>query len=779
MPFPVTCPSCRHTSQVPDSLAGTTARCPMCGVVVDLPDPEPKKPPVVPVKKTTAAQSVTSTPEKVPTRPPAEEDVPLVFPVKDEPTGKKKKGANKKKSKALPLLLVVGGVLLLFCCGGGGVGGYFIYPLIVHKDKTTVENSTADQNQQQPAAANSGGSSRPNSGEATKPKSPDVDEDKAPASYWIDVLRSDDDKAQRASSRLYDMGQKALPDLKKAAGDKDGKVRLAAVTILGQLGDLAQDAKFELGNALNDAEAAVRVAAAEALGKIGPSARAVYPQIIRAASDPHPQVREAVSNSLRKIGPPGKDDVKTLAELLKEKNPDKRVAYAGTIRDLKPESAALVELFKPLVNDSEKPMKIQAIKALGEAGPPAHAQTFPVLLPFLEDYESDVRQAALASIAAAGPPTTADIPALQLTLFSKQVEARRYAAEAIGNLGDEGKTCAALLAGKLKDDDVGVRQAAAAGLVKLGAAAKDVRDNLLAARTDADPKVRQTVLQALGACGRGDGVVDGLFASLNDEEEPVRAAAMKTLRELKPPLGKDDLTNLSSALKDKAADARRFAAAELTKIGAEALPVRSSLIDALKDADGEVQKQAAMALGAMGPQAKEAVPALLALMTASLDSTEAGSKERFQQASAAVMKIGSAADAIPMIQKGLRSKNNELRKELLQGIADMGPDAKALVGDLAALLSDAENREQASAALVKMAKDPMIGIEAVKPVVRVLETEKDKDARLAAIHTLGAMGTDTRGYATVVLNQASKGKGDPEIRAAAADALKKVQKKGS
>jgi HEAT repeat protein len=107
----------------------------------------------------------------------------------------------------------------------------------------------------------------------------------------------------------------------------------------------------------------------------------------------------------------------------------------------------------------------------------------------------------------------------------------------------------------------------------------------------------------------------------------------------------------------------------------------------------------------------------------------------------------------------------------------MGPDAKILVGDLAALLSDPENREQASNTLVKMAKDPMIGIKAVEPVVHVLETDKDKETRLAAIRTLGAMGTDTKGYATADLIKASTGKGDPEIRVAAAEALKKVQKK--
>src|SRR5262249_12701495 len=126
MPFPVTCPSCRHTSQVPDSLGGTQARCPMCGTVVDLPEPEPKKL-AVPAKKTMIApNAVKSAPVEV-AAPQVEEEVPLVFTVPDEPSGNKKKTSYKEKSSALPLLLVVGGVLLFFCCGGGGVGAYFLY----------------------------------------------------------------------------------------------------------------------------------------------------------------------------------------------------------------------------------------------------------------------------------------------------------------------------------------------------------------------------------------------------------------------------------------------------------------------------------------------------------------------------------------------------------------------------------------------------------------------------------------------------------------------------
>src|SRR5262249_123537 len=164
------------------------------------------------------------------------------------------------------------------------------------------------------------------------------------------------------------------------------------------------------------------------------------------------------------------------------------------------------------------------------------------------------------------------------------------------------------------------------------------------------------------------------------------------------------------------------------------------------------------------------------IMKAALESNDAGSKDRFQQALAAMMKIGGTTQAIPLVQKGLRSKNGGLQKVLVHSIGEMGPEAKGLIPDLAALLTNRANRDKVSTRLVKRGKDPTMNRDAVDEVIHVLKTG-DKEAKLAAIKTLGAIGPDTKGAAIIPLNQAATGKGDPEIRSAAADALKKVQKK--
>src|SRR5262245_7868823 len=95
MPFPFTCPHCNFTSQVPDHLGGTRAKCPSCAAVVTI----PSEIPVAPVARPPVARP-TSAP-----RPP------------------------KKKSALVPvLLLVVGLGLLLFCCGGSVIGGFLLWP---------------------------------------------------------------------------------------------------------------------------------------------------------------------------------------------------------------------------------------------------------------------------------------------------------------------------------------------------------------------------------------------------------------------------------------------------------------------------------------------------------------------------------------------------------------------------------------------------------------------------------------------------------------------------
>ncbi len=353
MPFQFTCPECRHTSQVFDHLAGTQAKCPSCGSIVAIPDPNPQPVVVYPVDDTVAEPAVP---------------------------------ARKSGSGLLPILLAVCGLLLLFCCAGGGVGGFFLFRS-VDKAGLQVVEATSKSTIAPTAAESSTPASQPE--EQLPP-----DEDTKPASYWVQVLKDGNpDRVERARTRLVQSGALAVPELRKIIRDPDPAVRLAVLGILAQIGDLAFEAVGDVSAALNDREAAVRVSAARTLAQLGKPGRAALPALVAARADSHPQVQEAVAEALRRFSPVTKADLPKLAALLKDGTPEQRSANIAALRSLKPDADTTFALFGPLLTDPNKKIRIEALAAFAEGGKPARAQTLAGLFSMLDDADPDVRRA--------------------------------------------------------------------------------------------------------------------------------------------------------------------------------------------------------------------------------------------------------------------------------------------------------------------------------------------------------------------------------------------------
>jgi HEAT repeat protein/S1-C subfamily serine protease len=558
-------------------------------------------------------------------------------------------------------------------------------------------------------------------------------EDDQPPAYWVKLLR-DPQRGELARERLVKLGAAAAADLRRLLTDKDPENRRTAAYVLGQIGDLAFEAVPELSAALNDADPSVRAAAAQALGAMGKSGRPAIARLLKAIADADAGVREAVAEAIKKIGPPGKDDVPTLAEFLKDRDPAKRAAAASTLRQLKLEPDAAVSLFAPLLIDPDKRVKLEAIKAVCEAGAVARPAAFGPLLALLDDADAEVRAAALELTPKLGTPDAADLPALQVGLHGRQAEQRRFCAAAIGAMGQKAAAAVPFVARCLSDPDAGVRLAAAVALAKMGPAVADVAGDVLNVRTDSDPVVRAAAIETLGTVGRKKGVPEALFAALADPDAGVRAAACKALRALKPPPGKDDLAQFNAALKSDKLDVRRFAATELARLGPDAAPILVTLIDALKDPDPQVATSVHDTLGAIGPKAKLAGPPLLEAMDVALAAAgrDPAAADRFRRASVTLGKIGQADQALPLMRKALHGRDDALKKEILAAFAAMGPDAKDAVPDLCALLTEPKWQRPAAEALAK------IGKPAVDPLLAVID-KKPKDAKLAALDALARM----------------------------------------
>lgn len=110
-------------------------------------------------------------------------------------------------------------------------------------------------------------------------------------------------------------------------------------------------------------------------------------------------------------------------------------------------------------------------------------------------------------------------------------------------------------------------------------------------------------------------------------------------------------------LKDEDEQVRRDAATALGDIGPAAKDAVPALIVALKkDADEDVRRNVATALGEIGPMAKGAVPALIIALKKDVD------EEVRRNTAIALGEIGPAAkDAVPALTQALKDEDEDLR----------------------------------------------------------------------------------------------------------------------
>ena len=209
---------------------------------------------------------------------------------------------------------------------------------------------------------------------------------------------------------------------------------------------------------------------------------------------------------------------------------------------------------------------------------------------------------------------------------------------------------------------------------------------------------------------------------------------------------------LLAALRDAEEDVRRAAAEALGEIGdAAAVP---GLLAALRDADADVRREAAWALGRIGDAA--AVPGLLAALR------DADADVRWA-AAAALGRIGDAAAVLGLVA-ALRDADERVREAAAWALRKIG-DAAVVPGLLAALRdADADVREAAAWALGK------IGDAAAVPGLLAALRDADADVREAAARALGEIGD----AAVVPGLLAALRDADERVREAAAAALGQI-----
>jgi len=160
------------------------------------------------------------------------------------------------------------------------------------------------------------------------------------------------------------------------------------------------------------------------------------------------------------------------------------------------------------------------------------------------------------------------------------------------------------------------RSRAARELGKLEHQAAAAVPDLVRTLADADPFVSRDAAEALGKIGPA--AVPALRDALHSGEPRVRIRALQALSKICP---KDHATvvTLTRMLKeDPDANARRWSALTLDRIGLTGRGVIANLTAALADEDRTVRYSAAIALSRYGAEAKETAARLAPLATSEL-----------------------------------------------------------------------------------------------------------------------------------------------------------------
>lgn len=608
------------------------------------------------------------------------------------------------------------------------------------------------------------------------------------------------------------------------------RVRRDAAQALRTAPTLPEAAIPALAKALKDDDALVRQAAVAALAKAGPAASP-------AAADLVGLLPGEDGNVVRVLVGIGKPAVPALTRVLDGGTPKAQQAALQALGAIGPDAAAALPALRAVLADPKakeesgrERLKAAAL-ALGQFGP-AGKEAVPDLIGAVTGWDnySGENPAAIEALGALGPVAKDAVPVLIEELQrpgGKYHRRRVVAAWALGRIGDP----AALtpLIRMLDRDDNEEQAAAAAALGGFGPAAADAVPVLTSIvrgfgdiRAIFDKGTRERAIEALGAIGRP--AVPGLVELLRDPNKDSRRNAALTLARIGPAAA-EAVPDLLKMLADKDFDGTaQSAAAALARIGGPAVP---GLIEIARDREAAGRGWAMVALGGVGPAAKDAVPVLTAVLAekdswvkadavtalgrigsaaesalpqlvAQLHLVDAGLSMRVE---AALVRIGRPAiphllaaiaedgglfhqepacrvlaklvgpdddRLVYPLMRMLRYDHPNVRSNAARALTAIGPKAAAARGLLRRQMADTNPILACAAARALIAVAPEDRADAVKVLTKTLQNGYDQDARRFAVRLLGsAAGPDE----IALIREAARKDGHGFVRVQAALAL--------
>jgi HEAT repeat protein len=595
----------------------------------------------------------------------------------------------------------------------------------------------------------------------------------------LEACAKEDDGPMREALEHICRASDAVPALTKAVGHEDVDVRLTAIVLLTDANDTAP-ATMALQKALADDDPRVRVRAAVLLQQLGEHDDAILSVLIASLSN-----QEDTGQADSALMALGRRAVPELVKCITDSSRPAaaRLRAAHILTDINPAKNPLTTLTVALGSDDVL-IKSSAAIVLARRSPGDEA-VVAALLAGLKSTNKEVRHECIRALGEAKAP--AAVPPLLAALAGRDEEARNEAAQALARYELDEKAVNQVI-GLLAKKATRIPAATVLGtVVKKWPKCVPALINAFVAIKEDD---RDSIGATLTSLGKP--AIPALLKLVEDgaRDESVRADALMVLSQMGA-TGAEAAPRLIGLLKSPSVALRVNAAIALAHVSSDpaAVPI---LIEALTDEDDEVQDDVVRALSNLGPKAASAaerlskllvaanaddqfvladalasvtretdkgMPALLGLLRAEVDD------QQHQTGLAAISRVGKLA--IPELIKALADERYS-QLAVTRVLAAFGSAATEAGPPLARLLA-VKDRSVAIAAAIALASIDS-KIEAAIAVLIEATESQDAATRSAAINALGHFGKAARPAAQVLI----KALKDPTTRDEAAETLSQI-----
>ena len=578
-----------------------------------------------------------------------------------------------------------------------------------------------------------------------------------------------------------------LAEWQQSLSDSNAQVRKDAAAELGKLGKEAAAAIPKLTELLSDE--VTRDVALEALGQMGSAAIESVPVIVAKIPGCNSMTCPYMYKAAEVLGKIGKEDpegvVPELEKGLAAQKWNVRWVAATVCGKLGENSLGLVPQLRRLSKyEMDADIRKAAAQSLEEisnvVASPLPEPTLAEWQQSLSDRNAQVRKDAAAELGKLGKEAAAAIPKLT-ELLSDEVT-RDVALEALGQMGSAAIESVPVIVAKIPGCNsmtCPYMYKAAEVLGKIGkedpeGVVPELEKGLAAQKWN----VRWVAATVCGKLGENSlGLVPQLRrVSKYEMDADIRKAAAQSLEEISnvvaSPLPEPTLAEWQQSLSDRNAQVRKDAAAELGKLGKEAVAAIPKLTELLSD---EATRDVALeALGQMGSAAIESVPVIVAKIPGCNSMT----CPYMYKAAEVLGKIGKEdpAGVVPELEKGLAAQKWNVRWVAATVCGKLGENSLGLVPQLRRVSKyemDADIRKAAAQSLEEIsnvAASPLpeptlaewqqslsdrnaqvrkdaaaelgkLGKEAVAAIPKLTELLSDEATRDVALEALGQMGS--------------------------------------